>query len=176
MGCTDGVSGFNHFGSPGALNAILYGLIGRAFVRINSESSLGLVPGAGGDLEFVSQADLRDLENPVHVLNIPFHKRDEIVCGLDFPRFQRRGKGSGQSPADAGNHVIKRRWIFRTCDHTAVFLLIEVLNPAVHAEMNGLREVLDVGRAVRALMLQDTDVAGVGYGHGEPPQVRLCDK
>ena len=56
MGCTDGVSGFNHFGLPGALNAILYGLIGRAFVRINSESPLGLVPGAGWNLELVSQA------------------------------------------------------------------------------------------------------------------------
>jgi hypothetical protein len=150
---------------PGALNAALDGLIGRAFVRIHSESTLGLVPGAGGDLEFVGQADLGDLENTVHVFNIPFHKGDEIVCGLDFPRFQRGGKGSGESPTNAGNHVIQGRRIFRTRDLSAVFLLVEVLDPAVDAEMNGLREVLNVGRAVRAFMLLDADVAGVGYGH-----------
>jgi len=150
---------------PGALNAILDRLIGRAFVRINSESSLGLVPGAGWNLEFIGQPDLGDLENPVHVFNIPFHKRDEIVCGLDFPRFQRGGKGSGKSPTDAGNHVIQGRRIFRTCDLAAVFLFIKVLDAAVHAEMNGLGEVFNVGRAVRAFMLQDTDVTSVGYGH-----------
>jgi hypothetical protein len=150
---------------PGALNAILDRLIGRAFVRINSESSLGLVPGAGWNLEFISQADLGDLENPVHVFNIPFHKRDEIVCGLDFPRFQRGGKGSGESPTNAGNHMIEGCRIFRSCDLTAVFLLVEVLDPAVHAEVNGLREVLNVGRAVRAFMFQDTDMTSVGYGH-----------
>jgi len=150
---------------PGALNAILDGLIGRAFVRIHDERSLGLVPGAGWNLEFVSQADFSDLENPVHVFNIPFHKRDEIFCGLDFPRFQRGGEGSGESPANAGNHVIQGRWIFRTCDLAAVFLLVEVLDAAVHAEMKRLCEVLDVGCAVRAFMLNDPDVAGVGYCH-----------
>jgi len=138
---------------PGALNAILDGLIGRAFVRINSESSLGLVPAADGDIEFVSEADLGDLENPIHLFNIPFHKGDKIVCGLDFPRFQRGGEGSGESPANAGNHVIQGRWIFRTCDLAAVFLLVEVLDAAVHAEMNRLCEVLDVGCAVRAFVL-----------------------
>ncbi len=176
MGCSDGISGFSHFGLPGALNAILYGLIGRAFVCINSESPLGLVSGAGWNPEFVGQADLGDLENAVHVFNIPFHERDEIVCGLDFPRFQRRGEGSGESPTNAGNHVIEGRRIFRPRDLAAVFLLVEVLDAAVHTEMNGLREVLDVGRAKRSFVLHDTDVAGVGYGHGGPPEVKLCDK
>ena len=165
MGCTDGVSGFSHFGLPGALNAILDGLIGRAFIRINGESSLGLVPGAGWNPEFVGQADLGDLENAVDVFNIPFHERDEIVCGLDFPRFQRRGEGSGESPTNAGNHVIEGRGIFRSRDLAAVFLLVEVLDAAVHTEMNGLREVLNVGRAVRTFMLQDTDMACVSYCH-----------
>ena len=169
MGCTDGVSDFSHFGLPGALNAILDGLIGRAFIRINGESSLGLVPGAGWNLEFISQADFGDLENAVNVFNIAFHKRDEIVCHIDSPRFQRSRKGSGESPANAGNHVIKGRRIFRTGDLSTVFLLVEILDAAVNAEMNGLREILDVGRAMRAFMLQDTDVAGVGYGHWRPP-------
>jgi hypothetical protein len=31
--------------------------------------------------------------------------------------------------------------------------------------MNGLSEILDIGGAVRAFVLHDTDVAGVGYGH-----------
>ena len=154
---------------PGALNAILDGLIGRAFVRINSESPLGLVPGAGWNLEFIGQADLGDLENAVYVFNIPFHKRDEIVRSLYFPRFQRGGKGTGQSPTNSGNHVIEGRGIFRTYNLTAVFLLVEILDPAVHAEMDRLREVLDVGRAVRAIMLHDTDVTGVGYRHNRPP-------
>jgi len=154
---------------PGALNATLDGLIGRAFVRIHRESSLGLVPGAGGDLEFVSQADLGDFEDPVHVFNIPLHKRDEVVCGLDFPRFQRGGEGAGESPPDAGNHVIESRRILRPRDVAAVFLLVEVLDAAVDAGMNGLREVLDVGRAVRAFMLHDADAAGMGNGHTRPP-------
>jgi hypothetical protein len=154
------------------LNTVSDGLVGRAFVGIHGEGPLGLVPGAGGDLEFVSQADLRDLENPVHVFNIPFHKRDEIVCGLDFPRFQRRGKGSGQSPTDACNDVIKGRRIFRTCNHTAVFLLIEVLDPAVHAKMNGFLKVFDIGHTVRAFMLHDTDVTGVSNGHWRPPGIK----
>jgi hypothetical protein len=148
---------------PGALNAVSDRLIGRAFVGINSESPLGLVPGPGWNLEFVGQADLGDLENAVHVFNVPFHKRDEIVCSLDFPRFQRGGKGTRQSPPDSGNHVIQGRGVFRTCDDAAVFLLVEILDPTVHAEMNRLREVLDVGCAVRAFMLHDTDVTGVGY-------------
>jgi len=128
-------------------------LVGRALISVHSESSLGLVPAAHGNLEFVSEADLGDLENPIHLFNIPFHKGDKIVCGLDFPRFQRGGEGSGESPANAGNHVIQGRWIFRTCDLAAVFLLVEVLDAAVHAEMNRLCEVLDVGCAVRAFVL-----------------------
>jgi len=155
---------------PGALNAIFDGRIGRAFVCINSESPLVLFPGTGRDLEFVSQADPGDLENAVHVLNIPFHERDEIVCGLDFPRFQRRGEGSGESPTNAGNHVIEGRRIFRPRDLAAVFLLVEVLDAAVHTEMDRLREILDVGRSVRAFMLQDADMACVGYGHGRSPE------
>jgi hypothetical protein len=169
MGCTDGISGFNHFGLPRALDATLDGLIGRAFVRIHCQGPFGLIPGAGGDLEFVSQADPGDLEKAVRVFNIPFHKRDEIVCRFDFPRFQRGGEGSGESPANAGDHVIEGRRIFRTGDLSAVFLLVEILDAAVNAEMNGLREVLDVGRAMRAFMLHDTNVAGVGYGHWGPP-------
>ena len=75
----EGGSGFSHFSLPGALNAVSDRLIGRAFVRINSESPLGLAPGPGWNPEFVGQADLGDLENAVHVFNIPFHKRDEIA-------------------------------------------------------------------------------------------------
>jgi hypothetical protein len=151
------------------VNAILDRLIGRAFVRIHSEGSLGLFPGAGWNLEFVSQADLGYFENPVHVLNIPFHKRDEIISGLDFPRFQRSCKGSGESPANSRNDVIQGGRILRTFDFTAVLLLVEVLDAAVDAEVKGLGEVLDVGRAVGAFMLRDTDVTRVGYCHWQPP-------
>jgi hypothetical protein len=165
MGCIDGVSGFSHFRLPGALNAVPDRLIGRAFIRIDSESPLGLVPGAGWNPELVGQADLGDLENAVHVLNIPFHERDEIVCGLDFPRFQRSRKGSGESPTNAGNHVIEGCGIFRTRDLSTVFLFVEIPDAAVHTEMDRLREILDVGRSVRAFMLHDADVACVGYGH-----------
>jgi hypothetical protein len=157
---------------PSALDAPLDGLVGRAFVGIHGEGPLGLVPGAGGDLEFVGHADLGDLENPFHVLNIAFYKRDEIVCGFDFSRFQRRGKGSGQSPADTGDHVVEGRRIFRPCDHTTVFFLVKGLDPTVHAEMNRFREVLNIGRAVRAFMLHDTDVTGMGYGHWRPPGIK----
>jgi len=73
------VSGFSHFSLPGALNAVSDRLIGRASVGINSESPLGLFPGPGWNLEFVGQADLGDLENAVHVFNVPLHKGDEIV-------------------------------------------------------------------------------------------------
>jgi hypothetical protein len=148
------------------LNAIPDRLIARAFIRIHRESSLGFFPGAGRDLEFVSQADPGDLENPVHLFNVPFYEGDEIVGSLDFPRFQRSPKGSGESPAHSGDHVIQGRRIFGTFDLTAVFLLVEILDTAVHAEMDGLREVLDVRGTVGAFMLHNTDVTGVGYGHG----------
>jgi hypothetical protein len=138
---------------PGALDAILDRLVAWAFVRIHGECSLGFFPGAGWNLEFVSQANLGDLENPVHVFNVAFHESDEIVGCLDFPRFQRGRKGSGESPGNSRNDVIQGRRIFGTFDFTAVLLFVEVLYPAVDAEVKGLREILDVGCAVRALVL-----------------------
>jgi hypothetical protein len=144
------------------LNAIPDRLIGRAFVRIHRESSLGFFPGAGRDLEFVSQADLGDLENPVHVFNVPFYEGDEIVGNLYFPRFQRSPKGSGESPGHSGNDMIQGRRVFGALDLTAVFLFVEILDAAVHAEMDGVREVLDVRGTVRTFVLQNTDVTGVG--------------
>jgi hypothetical protein len=162
-------SDFDHVSLPGALDAILDRLIARAFVRIHGECSLGLFPGAGWNLESVSQADLGDLENPVHVLNVAFHETDEILGRFDFPRFQRGRKGSGESPGNAGNDVIQGRRIFGAFDFTAVLQFVEVLYSTVDAEVKGLCEVLDVGCAVRALVLQDTDVTGVGYGHRRPP-------
>jgi hypothetical protein len=72
--------------------------------------------------------------------------------------------------------MIEGRRIFRTLDLAAVFLLVEVLDATVDAEMNGLRKVLYVGRAMRACMLHDTDVAGVGDCHGDLVRKRIGDE
>ena len=53
--------------------------------------------------------------------------------------------------------------IFWADNFSAILFLVKMLDPAVNAEMDGLGEVFDMGRAMGSLMLLDADMTGMGY-------------
>lgn len=115
------------------------------------------------------QPNLRNLQHTVDIFDVAFDLRDKIPGRLDSPRVQRGPQGAGQSPGHASNYVIERRRIFGAADLPAIFLLIEISDAAVNAEMNGFLEVFNVGRAVRSLVLFDSDATGMCNGHADLP-------
>ncbi len=114
------------------------------------------------------QSNRRDLQNAVHVFNVALDVGRQVFRRLDSPHIQCGREGAGQSPGDAGDHVVQRGRVFRANDLPSVLLLIEAFDSAVDAEVNGLLEVLDMSRAVRALMFFDTKTASVSDGHDDP--------
>ena len=156
---------FLHLCAPGARNTVLNRLVGRAPVCVHGQSPLYLIPGTRRDLESVRKTDGRDFQHAFHIFDIALNPGNQVLSRGDSPRIQRGPQGSGQSPGNAGDHVIEGCRVLRAGDLPAVLLLIEALDTAVHSEVDGLGEVLNVCRAVRPLMLFDTDMTGVSYCH-----------
>ena len=67
----------------------------------------------------VVDPDLGNLENPVHIFNIPLYGRIEVFCRTDSARIQRASKCTGQSPRDAGDHMIECGGVLRPADPAA---------------------------------------------------------
>jgi hypothetical protein len=113
--------------------------------------------------------DLRNLQNPVYIFNIPLYDRVEVLRRTDSARIQRASKCPGQSPRDAGDHVIECGGILRAADPAAVFLLIELFDTPMHTEVNRLPKSFHLSRAVRSLVFVDTDATRVSNSHASNP-------
>src|SRR5262249_50569020 len=108
----------------------------------------------------------------VHVFDVSLDLGHEVVCRLDSPHVQCGPQGAGQSAGDPGDDEIERGGGLRAGDLPPLLLLVEPLDAAVDAEVDRLREVLDVSGAVRAFVLLDAQAAGVYHTHGLSPLSR----
>ena len=109
----------------------------------------------------VLYANLGDFQNTIHIFDVPLNFSNQILSRLDSSHIQCGREGSGQSPRDASDDVVKSCWKFRAGNFPAVLLLVEVLDTTVNPKVDRSREVLDVGCTVRSLMLLDADTTGI---------------
>jgi hypothetical protein len=112
------------------------------------------------------KANPGNLQHTVDLLNIAFNIRHEILSRLDLPHIQCGPEGAEQSPADTGNHVIKRRWILRASDLASVLFLVEMLDSAMNAKVKRFVKPVNESRSVRSFVFGDLDLARMGDGHG----------
>jgi hypothetical protein len=162
------VSDILHLRGPGNLDTVLHGLIGRTFLSVNGKGPVSLFSPFGGDLHLVSEPYLRDFQNAFHILNVSFHVSGKVVRGRDSPRIQRSGKGARESPGDPCDHMVQSRRILRPGDLTPVLFFVKAPDPSVNAEVERIGKTLNIGRAMGALVLVNTDVTRVCYGHDSP--------
>jgi hypothetical protein len=87
---------------------------------------------------------------------------DQVFFGLDAPRIQRGRQGAGQSPSDAGDHVVQCGREFGTFDLASVLVLVKFLDATVDPEVDGLREIPEVSGPMGPLVLLDAYSTGVG--------------
>ena len=121
----------------------------------------------------IGDPDFGDLDGLVDGADIPFDRRVEVIgVGADLARFQRAGKGAGQSTRHRRDHVVERRRVFAFGRES-----VEFGYAPVDAIVERLLEILDEGPAKRRLVLHDLDVAcmnGVGHGKFLPLVLRFC--
>jgi hypothetical protein len=107
--------------------------------------------------EMIGDADLRDLDDAIHVLDVTFYlRRESAGRNGDLTRFQRAGKGAGQSAGHRGDHVIERGGVFVFGLYT-----IEVGDAAVDTIVKGFLEMFDIGKPMRTLPAHDPRLAGM---------------
>ena len=63
---------------PGAIDAILYGLISRTQVRVDLECPFRLLQKLFGSLELIFYSNLRNSQDIVNSLNLPFDVGHQI--------------------------------------------------------------------------------------------------
>src|SRR5262245_17791262 len=163
---------FLDVGLPGAVDAALDRLVGGALLGIACQQPVHLLPASCGNLKAVVQANLGNAHHAVYVFDVSLDLGHEVVCRLNPPHVQCGSQGAGQSASDPGDDVIEGGGVLRAGDLPPVLLLVEPLDAAVDAEVDRLREVLDVGGAVWAFVLLDAQTAGVNNAHGVSPVSR----
>ena len=114
-----------------------------------------------------------DSQDAVDIFNVTFNVGNQILCRLDLAHVQCGSQGTGKSPCDTSNHVIEGGRVFGSGNRSTVLLLIEVFDSTMDSEVNRLLETLDVCGPMRSLMLFDSDSAGMRYGHGGFPRVKM---
>jgi hypothetical protein len=87
---------------------------------------------------------------------------DQVFFGLDAPRIQRGRQGAGQSPSDAGDHIVQGGREFWAFDLPSVFVLVKIFDAPVDSKVDGLREIPEVGGPMGPLVLLDAYSTGVG--------------
>ena len=154
-----------HLRGPGNLDAVFHGLIGRTLLSIDGKGPVSLFSPLGGDLNLVSEPDLRDSQNAFYLLNVSFHVSRQVVRGRDCPRIQRGGKGARESACDSCDHVIQSRRIFRPGNLASILFFVKAPDASVNAEVDRVGETLNISRSMGSLMLVNADVTRVCYGH-----------
>jgi len=151
---------------PGAIDAAFYRLVSGTIFGVGFQRSLNLVTAARRTSEPISQSDLGDLQHALHFLDVAFDISHQVTRRLDLPHVQCGSQGAGQSPGNTSDDVVERGGVFWPRNFPAIFVLIEVLDPAMNAEMERFFEVLNVGSAMRSFVLLNANTACVGDGHG----------
>ena len=96
-------------GTRGELDAAGDGDVRRALVRVGAQRANRGVALLSWHVDAVVDADLRDADDAVDVLEVALDLGDEPVLGADLARFQRAGKGAAESAGDRCDQVVERR-------------------------------------------------------------------
>ena len=103
----------------------------------------------------IFDADTGDSDYAVHVLNITFRLATYLIGMVwDLTRCQRAGKSAGHSTRDRRDHVIERSG--QIPNHPDK-VWSEVLDAAVHTEVDRLGKVLYERAPLGWLVLEDLD-------------------
>jgi hypothetical protein len=153
---------FGHIRLPGNVDTVFNSLVSGALVCIKGYSSLRLILCTGGNPDGILDPDFGDLKYAFFVFNISFNISHKVVSRGNSPRIQRGAQGSCQSPGNACNDIIKGGRVFGAFDLPPILLLVEAFDPSMHSEMNGFREVFDVGGSMGSFMFFDSNMAGMG--------------
>ena len=138
-------------------NRVFNGLVGGASSGMNLQRPLGLSLLILRHPHMIGDPDFGDLDGLVDGADIPFDRRVEVIgVGADLARFQRAGKGAGQSTRHRRDHVVERRRVFAFGGES-----VEFGYAPVDAIVKRLLEILNEGPAKRRLVLHDLDVAGM---------------
>jgi hypothetical protein len=151
-----------YFQGPGAVDTPLDGLIGRAVLRIGGQGLFCVFPFSLRNFHLIPEPDFCDPQDPLDVFDVPLHLGDQDVFGLYTPHLQCGRQGAGQSPPDAGDHIIQGGGIFGTFDLTSILVLVKILDAPVDPEMDRLREISEMGRPMGPLVFLDANSTGVG--------------
>ena len=111
------------------------------------------LPLACGSPDAVTQTYLGDLEDAVHVLDVPLDSRRQVLSRRHLPHVQCGPQSAEQSPGDPGDDVIQGSRVLGSAYLPPVLLSVEVLDPAVYAEVDRLTEALQMGGTMRSLVL-----------------------
>jgi hypothetical protein len=128
---------------------LLDALVNGTVVFVSGEGAVGFGFLSFGDFEAVAQFYGGKAKQLAIGFDAPFHVGFEIFCCGDSTRFQRAGKCAGQSTSESGDNVIDRGGHGRYVGLYAVKFRVA----AMHAEMQGFVEALDMGIAKRPLFL-----------------------
>src|SRR5207248_73048 len=96
--------------APSAPRSSLQAAGNRAEPGVESMHALGILPPVSGHAQAVVDGDSLDHQHVVLGFNLANRLYLEAVpLDFDLTRFQRAGKGAGQSAAGRGYHVVERR-------------------------------------------------------------------
>ena len=105
-------------------------------------------------------ADARNPDDTIDILDIPLHIRHQVLSRTNVTRFQRACKCAAQSPRNGGNKVVEgRRVLLLNLD--TILGLVEIEEAPVHTVVHRLLESLELRSTVRALVLVDSRPAGM---------------
>lgn len=115
----------------------------RAVRQILLERSVSIICLPWRNLDTIMDTDLGDLEDPIDILDIPFHRGPVMAfVGRDMRLGQKTGQGSHHSSSDAANDVVKGGRVLYLW-----FNIIEPLNASMDSVIDRFLESLNEGLA-----------------------------
>jgi hypothetical protein len=136
-------------------------LIGRAVLPIDGQGLFHVLPFSLRNIHLIPETDFRDPQDPLHIFDVPLHLGDQDIFGLYAPHLQCGRQGTGQSPLDAGDHIVQGGGIFGTFDLTSILVLVIILDAPVHPEVDRFREIPEVSGPMGSPVLLDANATGV---------------
>lgn len=90
------------------------------------------------NFEVKLKANMSDPQDTVFICNIALNRCHQIFRRFYATRIQRASQGAGESPGHPGNDMIQGRRILGSGYLATVFVFVEMFDPPVDAEMDGV--------------------------------------
>jgi len=131
--------------------------------------ALGILPPVSGHAQAVVDGDSLDHQHVVLGFNLANRLYLEAVpLDFDLTRFQRAGKGAGQSAAGRGYHVVERRRMRRELLRRNVVMLGNLRVDAEHDRLLLAGQVRETLGAAQPLDPHARDISRLSHGYTLP--------